>query len=141
MNLISTFRQQHDQITQVASDLSQHLDSGSLATDASEVRKKLHNLLTRLKMHNSLEADALHTNLLYHKNRQIAGEASRLMGEVAIMTEEFEQYRQYWTKSGNIECRSSDFIEETQMLLTVLLDRFNREDVYLFNRVEREVTH
>lgn len=141
MNLISTFRQQHDQIAQVASDLSQYLDSGRLAIDASEVRKKLHNLLIRLKMHNSLETDALHSSLLQHQNRQIAGEASRLMGEAAIMTEEFEQYRRYWLKSGNIESRPNDFIEETQMLLTVLLDRFNREDVYLFNRVEREVMH
>ncbi len=141
MNLISTFRQQHEQITQVASDLSQHLDSRKLAIDASEMRQKLHNLLFRLKMHNTLEADALHSSLLQHKNRLIAAEANRLMGEVAIMTEEFEQYRRYWSKSGNIESRPSDFIDETQMLLTVLLDRFNHEDIHLFNRVEQERMH
>jgi hypothetical protein len=141
MNLISTFRQQHDQIEQVASEISQDLDSTRLTLDASDIRRKLRNLLTRLKIHNSLEADSLHVNLLHHNNRLIASEASRLMEEAANMTEELEQYRRFWLKTGAIENRPNDFIEETQALLNVLHDRFNRENNDLFNRVEREVTH
>jgi hypothetical protein len=141
MNLISTFRQQHDQIEQVASDISRHLDTERLATDASYIRQKLRNLLIRLKIHNSLEADSLHVNLQHHENRLIATEASRLMGEAASMTEELEQYRRYWLKTGVIEDRPDVFIEETKALLTALHDRFNRENSDLFNRVEREIMH
>ena len=141
MNLISTFRLQHDQIEQVASEISQQLDSTRLATDATEVRKKLRNLLMRLRIHNTLEEDALHSSLLHHQNKLVADEASRLMGEATIMTEEVEQYRRYWLKMGVIESRPSDFIAETQMLLTVIHDRFVRENRDLFVRVEGEMMH
>ena len=141
MNLISTFRHQHDQIKKVASDISRDLDTGHLAIDASEIRLKLRNLLTRLKIHNSLETDSLHVNLLHHHDRLIASEANRLIGETVSMTEEIEQYRRYWLRTGAIESRPGDFIEETKTLLTVLYDRFSRENSYLFNRVEQEMVH
>ena len=141
MNLISTFRHQHDQIEEVALDISSDLDTVQLATDASDIRRKLRDLLTRLKIHNSLETDSLHVSLLHHQNRLIASEANRLMGEAAHITAEIEQYRRYWLKTGAIESRPGDFVEETQLLLTVLHDRFSRENSDLFNRVEREITH
>ena len=141
MNLISTFRQQHDQIEQVAAEISRQLDARCFATDATAIRKKLRNFLMRLKIHNTLEEDALHIGLLHHQNHLIASEASRLMGEATIMTKEVEQYRRYWLKPGAIEKRPVDFIAETQMLLTVLHDRFSRENKCLFEQVESELTH
>ena len=141
MNLISTFRQQHDHIEQVASEISQQLNSSRLATDAAEIRKKLRNFLMHLRIHNTLEEDALHSSLLNHQNKLVADEASRLMGEAAIMGREVEEYRRYWLKMGSIEKRPNDFIEETQMLLTVIHDRFDRENRDLFVQVEGELTH
>lgn len=141
MNLISTFRQQHDQIEKVASEIARDLNSGSLKTDASEIRRKLRNLLTRLKIHNTLEEDALHSGLLHHHNRQIADEASRLIDEAAVMTTELDQYRRYWLRQGVIESRPADFIAETEMLLTVVHDRFSRENRDLFEPIEGDLTH
>ena len=141
MNLISTFRQQHDQIEKIAADISKQLDSDTLATNASDVRRKLRHFLTRLKIHTSLEEDALHSTLLHHQDHMIAAEASRLMGEAAVMTKEVEQYRRYWLKSGVIESRPADFITETQALLTAIHDRIRHENKHLFPRVEGEVTH
>ena len=141
MNLIDTFRQQHDQIEQVASEISNQLNTRSLATGASEVRKKLRHFLTRLKIHNSLEEASLHSSLLHHQDVQVAAEASRLMGEAATLTEEVDQYRRYWLKSGVIESRPVDFIDETQSLLSVIHNRLNREDKDLLTKVEGELVH
>ena len=141
MNLISTFRQQHDQIEQVATEIANQLDSVKLATNASDIRKKLRHFLTRLKIHTTLEEDALHSSLLHHEDHLVAAEASRLMGEAAVMTEEVEQYRRYWLKSGVIESRPVDFIEETQALLTAIHDRIMHENKNLFARFEKEFTH
>ena len=139
MNLITTFRQQHEKIEQVAAEISTQLDSGTLATDAADVRKQLRHFLTRLKIHTTLEEDALHSSLLHHEDHLIAAEASRLMGEAAVMTEEVEQYRRYWLKSGAIENRPDDFIDETQALLTAIHDRIKHENKALFARFEDEV--
>lgn len=141
MDLISTFRQQHDQIVQVASEISNQLDTDSLATSASEIRKTLRHFLTRLKIHNSLEESALLSSLIHHRDHMIASEASRLMGEAAALTEEVEQYRRYWLKSGVIESRPVDFIDETQSLLNVIHNRLNREDRDLWTKVEGDVVH
>jgi hypothetical protein len=140
MNLISTFRQQHDQIEQVASEISEQLETNNIATNASEIRKKIRHFLTRLQIHTSLEEDALYSDLLHHQEHMIASEASRLMGETAVMTEEVETYRRHWLKSGVIESQPKEFIVQTQSLLTAINDRFNRENEELFNKVE-ETTH
>ncbi len=141
MNLISTFRQQHDQIRQFASDISVDLNNMQLAADATSVRQKLFNLLIRLKIHNSLENDALHVSLRQHENLQIAGEASRLIGEAADISAEIEMYQTFWLQRDAIEQRPDDFIVQTLSLLTFLLDRFSREDNNLYRKVELEVVH
>ena len=141
MDLIKTFRLQHDQIEQVASEISNQLDTDNLAISASEVRKTLRHFLTRLKIHNSLEESALHSSLLHHRDHMIAAEASRLMGEAATLTEEVEQYRRFWLKTGVIESRPIDFIDETQTLLDVIHNRLSREDRDLLAKVEGDIVH
>jgi hypothetical protein len=141
MMLITTFRQQHEQIEQVAADISRELDTLHLKLTTGTIRKKIHDLLTCLKIHISLETDSLYVALLHHQNRQIADEAGHLMQESKLMSEKIDQYSACWLSPGHIEHRPDVFIAETQSLLAVLQDHFIREDKDLFSQIERESVH
>ena len=71
------FRDQHDEILKVASEILEHLNVDELSDDISEVRDLLSKLHGKLNVHLSMEDNSFYPQLIEHSDENIKSMARK----------------------------------------------------------------
>jgi len=71
MSKTKTFRDQHEELIKIATQISSRLNADALSKDANEVRSLLSKLLGKLNVHLAMEDRNLYPNLLKHPNEKV----------------------------------------------------------------------
>ncbi len=130
------FRDQHDELLKIATEISAYLDVDKLSGDAGEVRGLLSQLLGKLSVHLSMEDKALYPKLSEHPDERVRSMARSFMEEMGGIGEAVNEYKSKWSSSLEIQKDPGDFIEQTKSLFDALSKRIERENSELYKVVD-----
>ncbi len=130
------FREEHDDLLKIASEVSAHLNVDELSNDASEVRSLLSKLLGKLTIHLAMEDKALYPRLLEYSDERIKSIAKRFIDEMGGLGEAVKSYNNKWSSALPIQKNPSDFIVQTKGIFDALAKRIERENNELYKIVD-----
>lgn len=132
MRKTEQFRHQHDEIVQVVTELTGHLDEKTLSDHIPEIVALLIRLSGKVKVHLAMEDSKLYPGMVASEDplaRSLADLYQSEMGDLAVV---FEAYIAKWLSPDQIHVDKRGFIAETQNLFGVLGDRIRRENEILY---------
>jgi hemerythrin-like domain-containing protein len=130
------FRDQHDELLKIASDISSYLDVDRLSENAGEVSRLLSQLLGKLSVHLSMEDKALYPKLSEHPDGRVRSMARSFIAEMGGIGEAVNEYKNKWSSSLEIQKNPRDFIEQTKGIFAALAQRIERENNELYRAVD-----
>ncbi len=136
MSKTKSFRDQHNDLLKIASEISAHLNVDELSNDASEVRSLLSKLLGKLSVHLSMEDKVLYPKLLGHSDERVKSMAKIFIDEMGSFGEAVKAYKKKWLSALQIQKDPSDFIEQTKGIFDALVKRIERENNELYKVVD-----
>ncbi len=136
MSKTQNFRDQHDDLLKIASEISTHLNVDELSNDATEVRSLLSKLLGKLSVHLSMEDKALYPKLLEHTDAQVKSMAKRFINEMGDIGKVVMTYKTQWSTAVKIQQAPRDFIEQTKNIFSALVKRIEKENNELYKTVD-----
>lgn len=130
------FRQQHDELLDIATKMAQGFDIGSLNQDAKQMRALLSELAGKLKVHLAMEDKHLYPKLLAHSDENVRNTAQQYIDEMGGIAQVFMEYLDRWPHANAIQENAAGFIEETKGLFNALGNRINQENNNLYPMLE-----
>ncbi len=127
------FRNQHNELLKIATDISAHLNVDELSHDAREVRSLLSQLLGKLTVHLSMEDKSLYPELLKHSDEKISSLARKFIDEMGGIGESVNIYKDKWSNHIRIKEDPSGFIAHTKDIFNALSERIEIENSELYN--------
>jgi len=100
--------------------------------DPREVRRELSRFAGKLRVHATMENDALYPSLLASDDPEIRRRAGRLHAEVGTLYDAFDSFMDEWGDAGAIDRRRVRFRIELVRMLSVLGRRMVRENRELY---------
>jgi len=128
MNLISTFRHQHQQLEAIAAEICERLSEEELEHAEADIRGLISGLLTKIKIHRSLEEDTVHAQLMQHHDRKVASVASLRATVSDQLFERIHRHRQRWSQVDRVGNLASVYVFETRRLLQEVIDLLHCEN-------------
>lgn len=127
MNFTDKFRQQHDEILQMVSELNTQLKAKA---DAQVLRTTLSSLAGKLNFHLAMEDKALYPRLM--KTEGAAQTTARkFIDEMGGLADVFQAYNNKWQVSA-IRTDPAGFASETHKVFVALGKRIARENADLY---------
>lgn len=130
------FREQHEEMLQIASKILAQLSIDKLTKDAGEVRSLLSTLLGKLSVHLVMEDKSLYPHLLEHPDEQIKSVTAEFIDEMGNIGKLVTEYKNKWPSKSAIEKNPAGFIEETRVILNALANRIKKENNELYKLVD-----
>ena len=130
------FRNQHDKLSKMASDISERLSIDQLSSDATEVRHLLSELLGHLEVHLVMEDKSLYPSLLDCSDDKIKSMARRFINEMGDIGEALKAYRNKWKSVYDIQDNPRDFVDHTKVIFNALIKRMEKENTQLYAAVD-----
>ena len=137
MTSTDKFRQQHNELLNLANELQELLDENILVEDGTAARRCLGSFMGRLQMHLAMEDKVLYPELEAHKNPEVATLARRFSAEMKTMPINVVAYNVRWATPSAIKADACGFIEETRAVIKFLTDRIRRENQELYAMADR----
>ncbi len=128
----SRFEAQHKELSRLAKALLLLLDTRTLAVDATPARRALATFSGRLRVHASMEQEALYPRLLESRDPQVVAKAQALLGEVGTLYEDFFGLMRRWAELPAIQGDPEGFSREVMAMLHKLNLRMRRENQELY---------
>lgn len=128
MNLISAFRHQHTQLEAIAEEICERLSEDELQHAEADIRGLISGLLTKIKIHRSLEEDTVHALLLQHHDRKVASVASLRATVSEQLFERIRRHRQRWSQVDQVGSQATIYVTETKRLLQEVIDLLHCEN-------------
>ncbi len=136
MSETKRFRDQHDRMLTLVSEISAHLNVDELSHDTTEVKRLLLILLGKLSVHLTMEDKALYPRLLEHPDEKIKAIANRFIDDMGSIGEAVEDYKSKWLPASNIQKESALFIEHTKGIFEALKNRIEKENNELYKTLD-----
>lgn len=136
MGTTEHFQRQHADLVQLSFDVVKDATPATMATDASDVRRRLARFVGRLKLHAAMENDALYPRLLQSEHAEIRDKARAMLAEVGTIYDEFFAFSRRWLQAGVIERDPSAFGTELFRVMKLLGRRMSRETKELYPLVD-----
>ena len=137
MERTAVFRRQHEEILEIAGELTAVMaEPERLAEDAEVVRGLLTVLSGKISIHLAMEDKGLYPRLLKHAKPEVRTLAGTYMAEMGGIKDVFAEYLGRWPDGARIQGDPRTFIEETRGLLAALERRISREDNELYPMVD-----
>lgn len=130
------FRDLHDKLLKIVSEISAHLNVDELSNDVSEVRGLLFKLFAMLSVHLTMEDKVLYPKLLKHPDERVKSMARRFIDEMGGIGEAVEEYKNKWSSDLEIQKNPGDFIEQTKGIFGALVKRIEKENNELYKTIE-----
>lgn len=128
----SRFEAQHKELSNLGKALLQLLDTRTLTEDAAPARRALATFSGRLRVHASMEQEALYPRLLESGDPQVVAKARALLGEVGALYEDFFGLMRRWAELPAIQGDPEGFAREVMAMLHKLNQRMRRENQELY---------
>lgn len=140
MRPVGYFRDQHAEILRMADELRPLLNRKQLEVRlvAKTTKTLLGELVDRIKDHLSEEDKELYPVLLTHSDLDVRSTAWKFISGEHSLRHAFADYSKKWLKNGDLE-HSDKLIEETNELLDALAARIDREERFLYPKLEAEI--
>ena len=120
----------------MAAEILKQLSIERLARDPMEVRRLVARFAGKLRMHATMENDALYPRLRAHPDPEIRARAETLWNEVGTIYSQFEAYSEKWLVGDAIARDPTTFVQDTHRLFSTLGKRMARENRELYPLVE-----
>jgi len=137
MSATKMYRDQHDDMLSVASEISAQFDADKLSNDASEVRSLLSKLLGKLSIHLAMEDNTLYPKLLNNPDASVKSLAKRFQDEMGGIGKALDAYKGTWRNALEIQKDPNGFIQQTKGIFDALAKRINRENNELYKTVDQ----
>jgi len=137
MTKTEKFREQHNDLLKLATELQLLLDEKNLSLDAKTARSCLSKLMGKLTLHLSLEDNVLYPSLSKSKNIELSSLAARFSNEMKVTITKVTKYNEKWATPTSIKTNQAAFIAETKQIISVLADRIKRENQELYSLADR----
>lgn len=128
MGFTDKFRVQHNEILQIAKEMTEQLRG---QPDPAALRKLLSNLAGKLQFHLAMEDQALYPRLQGASDPKVKAMANRFMTEMGGLGGAFAAYNTRWQVSA-IRADVASFAEETDAVFAALTQRIVRENRELY---------
>jgi len=128
MGFTDKFRLQHNEILQVAKEMTEQLRG---EPDPAALRKLLSNLAGKLSFHLAMEDQSLYPRLLGASDPKVKSTAKQFMTEMGGLGGTFTAYNGKWQASA-IRADPAGFAEETRAVFAALTQRITRENRELY---------
>jgi hemerythrin-like domain-containing protein len=130
MQITKNFRDQHDDLLAVVTDITKKLDPQKLAIDAKDVRLLLSRLLGKLSVHLTMEDKSLYPRLL--ANPKSKAVAKKFMDEMGGLGKVIDTYKNKWSSARKIQEDPISFIKDTRNIFATLGKRIEKENNELY---------
>ena len=137
MGRTDDLRTKHQELLNIAAQISGELDAGKLSEGAKQARSLLSTLAGKLGIHLAVEDKNLYPELLNHKDENVRATAKRFIDEMGDIAEAFKNYVDKWPHSKAIQDNPQDFITETKGIFDALSTRISKEDNELYSLVDK----
>jgi hypothetical protein len=131
------FQRQHEELGQLAAQISKRLSVEEIERDHHEVRRMVARFAGKLRMHATMENDALYPRLRAHPDPEIRAAAEKLWSEVSGIYAQFDSYSEKWLVGDAIVRDPKAFMLDTHTLFATLGKRMQRENRELYPLVEK----
>lgn len=132
MQKTDRYRQQHDELLEIATEISGYLQESRVATEAPKVRSLLSRLLAKLKIHLAMEDKNLYPQLLNCGDQKVVSIAKTYLDEMSGIGKAVTEYQQKWASPMHIQNAPKDFIEHTKGIFAALKERIDKENNELY---------
>jgi len=136
MNRTKSFRDQHDELLTLASEVSDQLNVEELSKDASEIVITLTKLLRKLHIHLAIEDKSLYPRLLEHSDETVRSMAKAFIEEMGGIAKAVKGYKAIWHDALKIQSDPTGFIEQTNGIIEALGNRIEKENNELYKIVD-----
>lgn len=136
MKRTDNFRRQHDDILKITSEISNKLNPQSLSQDSSQILILISKLAGKVKIHLSMEDQALYPRLLQNNDENLKDLAKKYISEMGNISEVFSGYLTKWKTAQSIQENSTKFIIDTKSLFSTLSKRIEKENNELYEFVD-----
>jgi hypothetical protein len=132
MSFTDKFRQQHDDILVIASDIQKQIKAGA---DAQVLRSMLSNLAGKLNFHLAMEDEALYPRIM-GLDAKAKALAQKFVAEMGGLSKTFAAYNNKWQTSA-IRNDPAGFASATREMFVALGRRVSRENAELYPVADR----
>jgi len=126
------YRDQHDQLLRIATELAAITQAGKAGTQSDVARRHLSELAGKLNLHLAMEDKSLYPALLSHPDEKVRATAKKFVDEMGGIAAAFTGYLAHWPTPGSIAKAPQDFAKETAGIIKALGDRIQKENTVLY---------
>ena len=130
-------REQHAELTRIATELKGHLDEAKLAADATMARSRMSALLGKLLLHLDTEDQFLYPDLKKSGDAVTASVVDRFQREMGGLAKTISAWGDRWSTPSSIKANPRHFVVETNAVLTSLSARIQREHKDLYPLLDK----
>ena len=132
MSATQRYRDQHDGLLALATEISGSLNVEELTKDASQARALLSQLLGKLTVHLAMEDKSLYPSLLEQGDEQVKKMAQKFSDEMGGIAQAVENYAKTWSSATAIQNDAVTFVDQTKGIFSALADRIDKENNQLY---------
>lgn len=131
------FEAQHAELSALAKDVLRTLDTRILSVDPGPARRALATFSGRLRVHATMEQEALYPRLLASPDAAVAAKARELLDEVGDLYSRFFALLKRWPDKESVAADPEGYARDVMMMLHRLHLRMKRENSELYPLADR----
>lgn len=133
------FRQTHDELLQLAGEISKLLTPAEIQKDAAKVRSLLSRLAGKLAVHLHMEDNALFPTIEKYDDARLNSMLKKFVNEMGGLKDAFNKYTNKWADPDHIKSNAMEFINETRSIFNALAKRIKKENTELYKLIDELV--
>ncbi|MGC7873279.1 hemerythrin domain-containing protein [Desulfosporosinus sp. SYSU MS00001] len=137
MSYTANLRRQHDESIFRIKEIFTYLIPEYLKANAQQVRNLLSTFIGKANIHRATEDEYLYPKLLKHESPELRNLAQKYYDGFISSKDVLGNYSTKWAAFSKIKENPNEFIDDTKMVLTKILDRIDKENNELFTLVDK----
>jgi hemerythrin-like domain-containing protein len=129
---IDSLRNQHIMIRKIVSEIESIIHAGDIVSQAFELSLKIGQLSGSLVLHLKSEDDFLYPSLKHSASDKVRITAEEFNKEMGSLAQTFTDYKRTYMLATNIKNNTQKFLTETQLIISALKNRLDKEDRILY---------
>ncbi|MBI5902218.1 MAG: hemerythrin domain-containing protein [Deltaproteobacteria bacterium] len=130
------FRQTHDELLQLAGEISKLLTPAELRKDATKARSLLSKLAGKLSVHLQMEDNSLFPSIEKYNDARLNSMLKVFVNEMGGLKDAFTKYTNKWANPDHIKNNAVEFINETKSIFNALAKRIKQENTELYKLID-----
>lgn len=137
MSKSQRYRDQHNEILEIAKKIGGLLNPNDLSSKTQEISSLLNQLAGKIKIHLSVEDQNLYPSLAKHSDQKVRTLATNFAKEMGPITDAFGKYYTKWATGTAVAKDPNGFITETKGIFSALEKRIQNENNELYAEFDK----